>query len=67
MSALPPRAKIEILKTNIACRAVGRYPAVISQHRRDAYDLFARQLARPVVKGVLCSEEAAGEGRDSPG
>jgi hypothetical protein len=40
VSPLPPRAKIEILKTNIARRAVGRYSAVISQHRRDAYDTF---------------------------
>jgi hypothetical protein len=38
VSPLPPKAAIEILKTDIDRRAIGRCPAVISQYRRDAYE-----------------------------
>jgi hypothetical protein len=38
VSPFQPRAMIVNLKTDLARRAVGRYRAVISGHRRDAYD-----------------------------
>jgi hypothetical protein len=52
VSPLPPRAKIEILKTNIARTAVGRYSAVISQHRRDACDTL--RSATRASRGERC-------------
>jgi hypothetical protein len=45
------------LKTDLARRAVGRYPAVISRHRRDAYDTFrSATCACHAGMSVPCAE-----------
>ena len=63
VSPLPPRATIEILKTDIVRRAVGRLADIQRSFRKTGETpmiLFARRQARAVLKtSVPCSERAA--------